>query len=313
MESKDAKGTPKDKSPKSDKKKVVKKEKKENDDIPELDKQQPPQVWWKSEDEAFPSEFALDGKFSFAARPQTFYPVLAEPRETEKDKSAVLDALRINVRRDPKHELWQSLKTIPNVSPDLYRVDAAGNALFRKAPPEGPLGWDIDHAFPWSRGGLTVVSNLHLLHSVANRHVKNDELWHVIPLERLLVGLPAHTLEYAIKSGSFFGVSSALLNGQSLSATLQTAQDSRLFDLLDLALLNRHLRPDWLKHDPKPQDDTVAAFFDILKEYNEEFEGAEEQRSYSGLSARYGRRGTRGQMFSRMLAKANGLVAVRLA
>ncbi|KAG1676547.1 hypothetical protein FOA52_000090 [Chlamydomonas sp. UWO 241] len=58
-----------------------------------------------------------------------------------------------------------------------YCVDAYGNVVCIDAPSSGSVcGFQPDHLFPWSRGGLTVKSNLAAVHWYANAHVKIDRL-----------------------------------------------------------------------------------------------------------------------------------------
>jgi uncharacterized protein involved in copper resistance len=83
--------------------------------------------------------------------------------------------------RDPpnarKHaeELWLQLDHLGNAGfdPAKFRVDAYGNVVYWNADPSSPLAWEVDHWYPHSRGGKTVVSNLRIVQWQANQRKKN--------------------------------------------------------------------------------------------------------------------------------------------
>ena len=52
------------------------------------------------------------------------------------------------------------------------RSDAYGNVVALHAKGDAVCSFDVDHIFPWSRGGLSVPENLMALYWGANRHVK---------------------------------------------------------------------------------------------------------------------------------------------
>lgn len=57
-----------------------------------------------------------------------------------------------------------------------WRTDAWGNVVAADAQNAALCGWDADHAFPFSRGGLTVPANLRALQFASNRWAKSDRL-----------------------------------------------------------------------------------------------------------------------------------------
>ncbi|KAJ1429101.1 hypothetical protein SESBI_08454 [Sesbania bispinosa] len=71
--------------------------------------------------------------------------------------------------------LWKQLSHLGNAgfNPAVIRVDAYGNVLYYHADSASPLNWGIDHWFPCSRGGLTVLSNLRILQRQACKRKKN--------------------------------------------------------------------------------------------------------------------------------------------
>ncbi|XP_028190232.1 golgin subfamily A member 6-like protein 22 isoform X2 [Glycine soja] len=71
--------------------------------------------------------------------------------------------------------LWKQLRHLGNAGfdPAVIRVDGYGNVLYYHADSASPLAWDVDHWFPCSRGGLTVLSNLRILQRQACKRKKN--------------------------------------------------------------------------------------------------------------------------------------------
>ncbi|RAL44062.1 hypothetical protein DM860_014983 [Cuscuta australis] len=86
--------------------------------------------------------------------------------------------------------LWKQLNHLGNAGfdPEIFRVDPYGNVLYYHADSASPLAWNIDHWFPCSRGGLTVLSNLRILQWQVCKK-KQNQLEFVIPWWDLQVGL----------------------------------------------------------------------------------------------------------------------------
>jgi hypothetical protein len=70
---------------------------------------------------------------------------------------------------------------------DTFRCDGYGNVVAAKAKNHSLCGYDIDHAFPWSRGGLSEMENARALHAGANRHRNGSRI--IIARERMKTGL----------------------------------------------------------------------------------------------------------------------------
>ncbi|GMH93391.1 hypothetical protein TrST_g7451 [Triparma strigata] len=69
-----------------------------------------------------------------------------------------------------------------------FRMDRHGNVVAFGG--NGSITkFDVDHIFPWSRGGLTVRENLEALHSRVNSVVKNDKFLQELSKEELETGL----------------------------------------------------------------------------------------------------------------------------
>ena len=57
-----------------------------------------------------------------------------------------------------------------------HRCDPYGNIVSRDAKSESLCAFELDHVFPWSRGGLSVPANFMAVHFGANRHVKRSKV-----------------------------------------------------------------------------------------------------------------------------------------
>ena len=58
----------------------------------------------------------------------------------------------------------------------VHRCDPYGNIVSKFAKSEAMCAFELDHVFPWSRGGLSVPANFMAVHFVANRHVKRSKI-----------------------------------------------------------------------------------------------------------------------------------------
>ncbi|GMI41659.1 hypothetical protein TrCOL_g12790 [Triparma columacea] len=71
-----------------------------------------------------------------------------------------------------------------------FRVDRHGNVVGGKGTGNFSITkFDVDHIFPWSKGGLTETENLEALHWRANRIVKKDKFLQELRKEELETGL----------------------------------------------------------------------------------------------------------------------------
>ncbi|GMH90839.1 hypothetical protein TL16_g11882 [Triparma laevis f. inornata] len=71
-----------------------------------------------------------------------------------------------------------------------FRKDRHGNVIGAKGTGNYSITkFDVDHIFPWSRGGLTVPENLEAMHWRANRVVKKAKFLQELSKEKLETGL----------------------------------------------------------------------------------------------------------------------------
>ncbi len=72
-------------------------------------------------------------------------------------------------------QVWNKASTIEGLNPKMYRKDACGALIMRdKYGMQNPFGWEIDHIFPISLGGMDDFDNLRPLH-YQNKMNKADD------------------------------------------------------------------------------------------------------------------------------------------
>ncbi|KAI5066782.1 hypothetical protein GOP47_0017310 [Adiantum capillus-veneris] len=97
--------------------------------------------------------------------------------------------------------LWTQLDHLGNAGfdPAKFRVDPFGNVLHRNGDPSSPLAWTVDHWFPQSRGGKTMVDNLQLVQwQVAQ--FKGQKLEFLIPWWELQLGISVNQFLFIFAS-----------------------------------------------------------------------------------------------------------------
>jgi len=73
-----------------------------------------------------------------------------------------------------KEAVWKKGKPIFGKNPNLYRKDIFGNIIYKPAyGRHSPMGWEIDHKNPQSKGGSDHLNNLQPLQTFANRSKGN--------------------------------------------------------------------------------------------------------------------------------------------
>ncbi|RDX90600.1 hypothetical protein CR513_27512 [Mucuna pruriens] len=114
--------------------------------------------------------------------PFTFIPYALQEDQAERagDLDEMFPVIDPKAKATSKHKifvsvLWKQLRHLGNAGfdPAVIRVDAYGNVLYYHADSASPLAWEVDHWFPCSRGGLTVLSNLRILQRQAFKRKKN--------------------------------------------------------------------------------------------------------------------------------------------
>ena len=100
-----------------------------------------------------------------------------------------------------KRPTWPS--TLTKASREFlqrFRVDMWGNMICLpttaggRADNESLCFFDVDHTFPWSRGGRSVLKNFEALQCCANRWVKSDRLVQTLDPREMLCGISAAQL-----------------------------------------------------------------------------------------------------------------------
>jgi len=119
------------------------------------------------------------------------------PNETAND--------RTTAQRNGRDVCWQKLpqtnirfpKECPEKLRKIFRVDMYGNVV---ADPDhtsdSALCWfDVDHCFPWCRGGRSVQKNFAAVQWDANRRVKSDKLIQTLHKDKMSCGLQLEQFE----------------------------------------------------------------------------------------------------------------------
>ena len=74
-----------------------------------------------------------------------------------------------NFTQDRIDQVWDKGEVIHGKNPDLYRMDKFGNIMYKHSYGKyTPMGWNIDHSKPQSKGGTDHLNNLQPMNSRAN-------------------------------------------------------------------------------------------------------------------------------------------------
>lgn len=76
---------------------------------------------------------------------------------------------------NPKAQhVWQKARRVKGKNPNLYRRDSQGNLIYKPAyNRDSPMGWQVDHIWPRSKGGSDARRNLQALQTGANKRKSN--------------------------------------------------------------------------------------------------------------------------------------------
>lgn len=123
------------------------------------------------------------------------------PAHNEDRRPATFEAKSIkmaNLKNDRDSEI--SVSQCKSVGKKLctkahqFRLDRYGNVISAKATTGALTSYDIDHIFPWSRGGRTLPDNLEAIQTYANSSVKNSKLLQSLSLEKMNCGVTLQQL-----------------------------------------------------------------------------------------------------------------------
>lgn len=128
----------------------------------------------------------------------------ATPRANKEGNGRETVRKRVESTRDPelRRSAWADLLLLEGterIKEELgspwckkYRSDPYGNVVALEAAGEAVCAFELDHIFPWSRGGLSVSANFMAIYWGANRFVKNDKIPNALTedeIERMNCGL----------------------------------------------------------------------------------------------------------------------------
>lgn len=78
--------------------------------------------------------------------------------------------------------VWGRAIEVPGLDRRLYRKDRCGSLMKRDEYGQStPMGWEIDHVKPLSKGGSNKLGNLQALHQENNRRKGDSWPWHYRP------------------------------------------------------------------------------------------------------------------------------------
>ena len=114
------------------------------------------------------------------------------PHETLAERT------KITTNPEIRSACWSKLPIVhdlPSKYRDVFKVDMYGNVVAKAAEDGALCFFDVDHVFPWSRGGRSVMANFQAVQCFANRSVKSDRLHPTISDEEICVGLTLDELK----------------------------------------------------------------------------------------------------------------------
>ena len=105
-------------------------------------------------------------------------PKSAAPKPAAAPKpTPVLDRLdRSRYGGNSAQDVWDKAEKYKTLDPNMYRKDADGNKMYRDSyGKSSPLGWEIDHNKPQSKGGSNNIRNLQAMNTSANRSYQDSK------------------------------------------------------------------------------------------------------------------------------------------
>ena len=158
--------------------------------------------WAQHSEERFPCRFSVSASGVAKPLPETAKSGKAHPWETGRDRTdgcrKATAACWEAADRQALHDAWRQRfgSAMPEALGRTFRVDMFGNVIAdpESAPAKSVCAFEVDHIFPWSRGGRTLRPNLAPVQWGANIR-KSDKLLHGTELggggwDRLRCGLP---------------------------------------------------------------------------------------------------------------------------
>lgn len=80
------------------------------------------------------------------------------------------------VTKEQVEKVWRMASAVRGKDTSLYRKDPYGNVMYKPSYGKAtPMGWEVDHIKPESRGGTDSTRNLQALNTSMNRS-KGDDL-----------------------------------------------------------------------------------------------------------------------------------------
>eukprot|EP00951_Prasinocladus_malaysianus_P018552 scaffold148402_cov39-Prasinocladus_malaysianus.AAC.1 len=125
-------------------------------------------------------------------------------RETLAFRSAQTANRMIRLRCWNDLLLYEATDLIPKKWRSKFRCDPYGNVVSLEAGGMSLCAFEVDHIFPWARGGLSVPANFMALYWGANRHVKSDAIPNALStssIDRMQCGLSVDNFLELLRNG----------------------------------------------------------------------------------------------------------------
>lgn len=87
------------------------------------------------------------------------------------NKYAVLTFLENTMtKKDQIEKAWNNAKKVNGKDPQTYRANPYGNPIYKPSyGKSSPMGWELDHIQPKSRGGSDLNNNMQAMNTSVNR------------------------------------------------------------------------------------------------------------------------------------------------
>jgi hypothetical protein len=129
------------------------------------------------------------------------FPVVSQGKrppymEPAKEKEGALTKARENMTS------FEKCANIPKYGSSKFlgwKIDRYGNVINHTAFNKSLTFYDVDHIWPWSRGGRSVNENFECVHYHANRTVKNAKLIQRLSLSEMQTGISAAQFDELMK------------------------------------------------------------------------------------------------------------------
>ena len=178
-----------------------------------------------------------------------------------------------NVVNDPRlkefYLKYFEIKTLPSSVVkflDKYKLDVFGNVISQTTNKNALVAFDVDHLFPWSRGGRSNIHNFVCCQNVANRFVKGDKLLPCLTTKDMACGLHLEQLWGIVK----YCIQTSAEKRNTLSHLLTKFEKFLESDPPSLGSKRNELSNSWMAFQKETQGSQDGAFLFMYFRYMED-------------------------------------------